>query len=180
MRIALACLVLLAACSKKERDKPPEPPPPARDDARVASADARAPADARLPEPTPLCGKLLPKPIRDRYFAGATITAAPPSHGGEKCQIKLGDQLATLIEAACSDNVKAMKDDMIKSFRNTYETGTRIPDVGAPALVATMDNGQTVVYAWNADSSCVIAGELPKGIDPALVLKDWLALLPPP
>ena len=122
---------------------------------------------------------MLPQQIRDKYFPGATITAAPPSHGGEKCQIKHGTQVATLIEAACNENVKVIKEDMIKSFRNTYENGKPLAVVGNPALVSIMENGQTIVYAWTADSSCVVTGELPEGVDAGPLLKDWLALLPP-
>jgi hypothetical protein len=68
----LALLAVGTGCSKRGRSDAPAPPTPAPADARPAAPVVRSNSGAPID-----CGKLLPKPLREKLFPGMQLTQAP-------------------------------------------------------------------------------------------------------
>lgn len=178
--VFLIAVLVTTACSKKDGNTAA---PAADDPAAAAPAGSAAPAAPAAPAAGGLnCDKVLANNLRDKYFAGTTITdvAQPVAFSG-KCEIKLaeGDPLETAsVEVSCHDNVKLAKDDSIAGIKKAMKGAKDLPGVGDGAVVYDLTVG-TQVSAWDNDSNCQVLVMLPKAVDATAFTNDLLASLPP-
>lgn len=121
------------------------------------------------------CEKLVPKALRDKYAAGATV-----ERRYFECLLKPAgkDSVMGTVAAVCDDGVKLLKDGVIKNLK-TNAGAHDVAGVGQAAVEHTTDaTGQNHIVAWDNDSNCQLTLMVDKGIDAAAFAKDLLAGLP--
>ena len=171
--LVVASLSLLVACSQKKDEERVAPP-------QSAPVTGTQPA----PPPTPpgaaaklTCEAVFPKPLQDKYFAGATVTDVPQATDfAAGCKVMpAGATVEVELNVTCHDNVRAAKDTVIASIKDMED----LAGVGAPGRKKDLGEAGTQIMAWDEDSNCQVIGVLPKGVDAEAFLKDLLAQLPP-
>ena len=169
--VLFTALLTITACSKKKE----EAPAPA--DKPTSGAPA-APASPAGGEAAMDCDKVLPKELRDKYFAGATVENHPhPVKWVGQCKITPAGEGATSTEvnASCHTNNKLAKDATLQQLPKSFPEMKPIDGVADSLWRDTSVGQQFTAYAGD----CKIDGLVPKGVDLAAFAKDWLAALPP-
>lgn len=173
----LTTVLSLAACSNKSDNK--AAPPPTEKPAAAAETAPAAPTAAPAASASKLtCDKVFPQSLRDKYFANAKVEEFPvPIDISATCIIKGLAEGDLKLETTCHENVVLAKDASIKAMKKSLPI-KEVPGVGNPALAYTMPDDTTYLTAYDDNSNCQVMGTIPKSIDAAAFINDWLAVLP--
>ncbi len=141
--ILAALATLLVACSKKE--EPAKPPGP-----------DKIVAPAKTPPVKLECDALVPKDVRDKYFAGATFEPMPTvtTRAGKtmNCMFKKGDELQ-MVQVICNkvpdDTVNQAMDQEKAAMKDAKD----LPGIGKRAFAGTQ-NGKHILRFTDDDTSC--------------------------
>ena len=184
-------LVLFAACSKKNEEAKKTDPAAATPAPAAAKPAEPTPGSAAAPAAAPAaatgkldCDKVLPKSLRDKYFAGATIENNPqPVDFAGSCKITQGDDTRE-VNVSCHDNVAAGMQASIDALKKSLPNAKEQSGIGKAAVVVDMGEvaGKKLgmqVTAWDDDSNCQVSLSLGGTVDAIAFTKDLLAALPP-
>lgn len=173
----------LLGCSKKHDNAGdvPAAKPAAKPATPVGGAEATPPPGA----PGKLnCDKVVPKDLREKYFAGFEWTDSPaPVDSIGECKFHK-DKLEGSITVTCNDNMDAAMQASIDGIKKTMPEAKDAPGIGKGAVYIPGDKVGDVTLgnqmtAWDDDSNCSVHVNVPAAEDVKAVTKDMLAALPP-
>jgi hypothetical protein len=175
--VLFTALITFTACSTKKDDAPApadKPTTGAPAAPQAPATGAATPADGQL-----TCDTILPKALRDKYFANHKIENVdfPVKHSG-KCKVTTPDGKDFELNAACAPFMKNAKDQTVDVMKKQFPETKEVPNTGDVTLVMDVgDTGLVSFTAYNKGSFCMANGTLPKTV-PNEFLVDWLASLP--
>lgn len=126
------------------------------------------------------CDTILSKALRDKYFANHKIENIefPVKHAG-KCKVTPPNGLDFEIGAACASFMKNSKDLTVEGLKKQFPDMKEVPGAGDVTLGQEIKGADMMqLIGWNKGSFCQADATLPKTIDAAAFMTEWLASLP--
>jgi hypothetical protein len=153
MRLISGALIALALCACSKDDKKDEAKP-----ADTRAADTR-PADTAAPATPPAaaagtlkCDKVLPASVRDKHFAGWTVTESG-GQGSVNCAMMKESNIASALYACpgwSEGTFQATMDNGKKALENAKDVA-----VGRMGYIGET-HGMKVLQFWDDDTNCYV------------------------